>query len=29
MGKANLTRVLGGPVALNAARGVDGVLDLT
>jgi hypothetical protein len=28
LGKANLTRLLGGPVELNAARGVDGVLDL-
>ena len=28
MGKANLTRVLGGPVVLTAARGTDGVIDL-
>lgn len=28
LGKANLTRLLGGPVELTAARGVDGVLDL-
>lgn len=28
LGKANLTRLLGGPVELTAARGVNGVLDL-
>ena len=28
LGKANLTRLLGGPLELTAARGVDGVLDL-
>jgi hypothetical protein len=28
LGKANLTRVLGGPVTLTAERGMDGVLDL-